>query len=153
MIKITELTDHKKIIELVDEFGGETSGLEKVALAWIALFNDKEVGISGVIEVNNNYWILDPLAVKEDYRNKGIEERLIKIAVNYAKQNDIKMLYNMTKYIKAHENCGFRKISIDEIPKDVHNLIVCFSCDKWKKDCFPEPMKLDLKVFNKNKMR
>lgn len=130
MIKIIETNDIKKITNLVDKFGGETGGLEKVDLAWIALSNDKEIGISGIVKVNEDYWILDPLAVDEKHRNKGIEEKLIKIAIEYAKENEIKFLYNMTKYVKAHENCGFKKVSIDRIPKEVQNLMVCFSCDK-----------------------
>jgi len=71
MKEVKELIDHKRIIELVDKFGGETRGLKKVNKAWVVLENNKEVGISGFIKINDKCWVLDPLAVKEGYRDRG----------------------------------------------------------------------------------
>jgi len=143
-MEIIELTNHEKIIELVDKFGGEPLGLERVNKTWVALKNNEEVGISGFVKINNDCWVLDPMAVKEEYRNNGIEEELINLVINYARENKIKTLYNMTKYIKAHEKCGFEKINENELPENVRNLIVCFSCKKRNVDCFPQLMKLNL---------
>jgi len=51
----------------------------------------------------------------------------------------------MTKYIKAHKKCGFEKVNEDELPENISNLIICFSCDKRNVDCFPQLMKLNLR--------
>jgi N-acetylglutamate synthase-like GNAT family acetyltransferase len=146
MIKIAETNDIKSVIKTVKNFGGETLGLEKALKMWFALKGKIIVGTVGVIKLDKNNWVLEPLAIKMSYRNKGIEERLIKTAMKYLKDAKAKHVFCMTKYIKYYQKFGFKKISLEDVSRTLQKPLrttsceACFTCKKWNKKCFPALM-------------
>ncbi len=151
MIKIVETNDISTVVKTVEHFGGETLGIDKTIKAWFALAGKNIIGTVGVIKLNRYNWVLEPLAVMKKYRNKGIEERLITRAMSYLEEIKARLAFCMTKYVKAYQKFGFKKINLEDVPKNLRKLLrktsceACFRCSKYVKTCFPALMMLKLR--------
>ena len=87
--------------------------------AFVAIFNNKIIGyITFYIKTQPNFWIvkkigdISGLMVNKNYRNKGIGTKLIKVAIEYFRNNGIKYYEVFTSInnkdgISLYKKCGF----------------------------------------------
>jgi len=90
--------------------------------AFIAIFNNKIIGyITFYIKTQPNFWIvkkigdISGLMVNKYYRNKGIGTKLIKVAIEYFRNNGIKYYEVFTSInnkdgISLYKKCGFNEL-------------------------------------------
>lgn len=86
-------------------------------MIWFALLDNTPIGTVTMINSNNNSFELAKLAVTEKYKKLGIGERLMKVAIEFAKENSAKKIYLFTNHnlipaINLYKKCGFVQIPL-----------------------------------------
>lgn len=81
---------------------------------WVALDDNKLVGTVGLINKDIGVANLKRMAVKKEFRNKGLGERLFEIVKKFAKEKGIKTIYagmvpENVNAIKFYKKQGFIK--------------------------------------------
>lgn len=90
--------------------------LNNGGMIWFALINNTAVGTVTMIKSNDSYEVAK-LAVTEKYKKLGIGERLMKIAIEFARENGTKKIYLFTNHnlipaINLYKKCGFVQIPL-----------------------------------------
>ena len=82
--------------------------------------DEELVGCCELISFDENQSVeIASLAVKENYRNRGIGKQLISSAVEKAKLNSSKLIYALTKEAShVFIGNGFKEISPDQLPME-----------------------------------
>ncbi|HHU70172.1 MAG TPA: GNAT family N-acetyltransferase [Thermoanaerobacterales bacterium] len=124
------------------EVGNEPIVTEKLK-CWKAVHDHGGVGtlIGGaILGKRGAYYVVDGIAVEPEYRKMKIGTIMLDKLVEYAKEIGIKKLWLMAKAPGFFKNYGFATVKREDAP----NIFGCFNCDRYGKDCKPEPMVLDL---------
>ena len=90
--------------------------LNNGGMIWFALINNTAVGTVTMIKSNDSYEVAK-LAVTEKYKKLGIGERLMKVAIEFARENSTKKIYLFTNHnlipaINLYKKCGFVQIPL-----------------------------------------
>ena len=80
-------------------------------MIWFALLDNTPIGTVTMIKSNDSYEVAK-LAVTEKYKKLGIGERLMKVAIEFARENGTKKIYLFTNHnlipaINLYKKCGF----------------------------------------------
>ena len=105
-------------------------------------FTDKEDNLIGgvVLAEREGRYIIDGIAVSEEYRDSGVGE----ILLNQIKE-DVEELGGDAIYLVARAPGFFRKNGFEEIePEHAPNFFECKYCSQYGKTCHPEIMKYDI---------
>ena len=89
----------------------------------VAVAANKVVGTISITRLENDNSVLRKMFLHKNYRGQGIAELLLQNIVNWALGNNLKTIYlgTMTQFVTAqkfYEKHNFKKISIEELPKD-----------------------------------
>ena len=85
-------------------------------MIWFALLDNTPIGTVTMIKSNDSYEVAK-LAVTEKYKKLGIGERLMKVAIEFARENGTKKIYLFTNHnlipaINLYKKCGFVQIPL-----------------------------------------
>lgn len=85
--------------------------LNNGGMIWFALLDNTPIGTVTMIKSNDSYEVAK-LAVTEKYKKLGIGERLMKVAIEFARENGTKKIYLFTNHnlipaINLYKKCGF----------------------------------------------
>lgn len=90
---------------------------EKSVQLFISIFNNELIGTIG-IEKYNQIGLLRSLAVKDEYRNQKVGEKLVNFLFDYCKGEQIRELYLLTTTAEKYfERIGFQKIDRNNVPE------------------------------------
>lgn len=86
-------------------------------MIWFALLNNIPVGTVTMIKSSDNSYELAKLAVTEKHKRLGIGDRLMEVAIKFAKKNCAKKIYLFTNHtlipaITLYKKCGFTQIPL-----------------------------------------
>lgn len=90
--------------------------LNNGGMIWFALLDNTPIGTVTMIKSNDSYEVAK-LAVTEKYKKLGIGERLMKVAIEFARENSTKKIYLFTNHnlipaINLYKKCGFVQIPL-----------------------------------------
>ena len=90
--------------------------LNNGGMIWFALLDNTPIGTVTMIKSNDSYEVAK-LAVTEKYKKLGIGERLMKVAIEFARENGTKKIYLFTNHnlipaINLYKKCGFVQIPL-----------------------------------------
>lgn len=147
-IKIVENYDYKKLVDFFIkqelEFDKDDISDDDVLKSYTAFMNDELIG-AVVLAKRDGEFIIDGIAVKDEYRKMGLGELLLTSAENEArvlnKIGDNKDPLFM--YLVARAPNFFKKnkyLNTDESP----DFFECRTCPQFKNNCFPEILKKDI---------
>ena len=85
--------------------------LNNGGMIWFALLDNTPIGTVTMIKSNDSYEVAK-LAVTEKYKKLGIGKRLMKVAIEFARENSTKKIYLFTNHnlipaINLYKKCGF----------------------------------------------
>ena len=85
-------------------------------MIWFALLDNTPIGTVTMIKSNDSYEVAK-LAVTEKYKKLGIGKRLMKVAIEFARENSTKKIYLFTNHnlipaINLYKKCGFVQIPL-----------------------------------------
>ena len=83
-------------------------------------------------------YIIEAIAVKENYEGMGIGTKLLKYTVEYIERIGGKNIILNAKNSKFFEMNNFIKISKENVPVEVYSY--CLNCPDYEKKCFPTIM-------------
>ncbi|WP_294655029.1 GNAT family N-acetyltransferase [uncultured Fusobacterium sp.] len=92
------------------------SVLNNGGMIWFALVNNTTVGTVTMIKSSDNSYELAKLAVTEKYKKLGIGERLMKVAIKFARENSTKKIYLFTNHNLIPAINLYKKYKFVEIP-------------------------------------
>lgn len=83
---------------------------------WVALSDNELIGTVGLIKKSGNSAFLKRMAVKKEFRNQGLGEKLFQTILKFAKKHNIKTIYvgtvpENTEAIKFYKSHGFKENS------------------------------------------
>lgn len=92
------------------------SVLNDGGMIWFAIIDNIPIGTVTMIKTDNNYE-LAKLAVTERYKKMGVGNRLMQVAIKFAKENKAEKIYlytnhNLTPTIYLYKKCGFIQIPL-----------------------------------------
>jgi len=129
-IRFATKEDYPVICSLLESGGLPLEGVKEYLSNFLILFqNDSLAGTIG-LEIYSDKALLRSLAVNKDYRGKGYGLLLSQKIIELAKTKDISELYLLTESAKHFfEKLGFKKISRDEVDKQVQTSVeFCSVC-------------------------
>lgn len=90
--------------------------LNNGGMIWVALLDNTPIGTVTMIKSNDSYEVAK-LAVTEKYKKLGIGKRLMKVAIEFARENSTKKIYLFTNHnlipaINLYKKCGFVQIPL-----------------------------------------
>lgn len=90
--------------------------LNNGGMIWFALLDNTPIGTVTMIKSNDSYEVAK-LAVTEKYKKLGIGERLMKVVIEFARENGTKKIYLFTNHnlipaINLYKKCGFVQIPL-----------------------------------------
>lgn len=90
--------------------------LNNGGMIWFALLDNTPIGTVTMIKSNDSYEVAK-LDVTEKYKKLGIGERLMKVAIEFARENSTKKIYLFTNHnlipaINLYKKCGFVQIPL-----------------------------------------
>lgn len=85
------------------------------------------------------HYILNDIAVREDLRGQGLGRIMLEKSLDKLRRLGAETCYLTAKTPKFFEKYGFDYLDSKEAP----DIFSCLSCSRFKRDCFPEFMKLD----------
>jgi len=90
---------------------------------WVAIDDEKVIGTVGVLVIDNDVGVLKKMMLKKEFRGKefGVSKKLLKIVIEWCKENSISKLYlgTMNQFKAAqsfYKKNGFTKIPKSELP-------------------------------------
>ncbi len=95
---------------------------------WVAIDNEKVIGTVGVLIIENSVGVLKKMMLKKEFRGKefGVSKKLLKIVIEWCKENSISKLYlgTMNQFKAAqsfYKKNGFAQIPKSELPNNFIN--------------------------------
>ncbi|MDR3242591.1 MAG: GNAT family N-acetyltransferase [Clostridiales Family XIII bacterium] len=162
ILKLSVSRDYDSLVELFIRNGLEFSAEEEVPTevikCWRAEERPAEDGKTGgrdrgqdteasgaliggcVLALREEEFIIDGIAVEPGYRSLKLGRDLLRMAAKEAGKRGGKRLFLVAKTPQFFRKYGFVTIASEEGP----NFFECFTCPQYKRECFPEVMRLDL---------
>lgn len=85
----------------------------------VALENNEMIGVAG-LEIYDNYGLLRSLAVKSNFRNRGVADKLLQRIHELGNLKGLTELYLLTETAPGYfEKKGFKKITRTDVPASV----------------------------------
>lgn len=111
-LSIEEQPDLLDIYSYYEKGGGEF---------WMAIENDEVIGTIALMNKGSGNGILKKFFVRRDWRNKKIGYILYKRLIDFAQENNIKILLLDTPSValashKFYERAGFKRINKNDLP-------------------------------------
>ncbi|MDR0978947.1 MAG: GNAT family N-acetyltransferase [Lachnospiraceae bacterium] len=147
-IKIAQTTDYNKILEFAFDNGVEYDETNKCYINEpffaLELTSDNDlIGSASICKSKVGDYILEQLAVKEEYRHKGYATQLIKTILRRMKELNIKKIYLIAHVYEIYLKNGFEFYNNND--KDYLISDNCLNCDLYiNKECIPRIMTIDL---------
>ena len=86
-------------------------------------------------------FIIDGIAVKEEYRKNKLGKMLLDKAISTAKDEGADSIYLNARAPGFYKRYGFKTVEADKAPF----FYECLDCEQYGKTCHPEIMKYDIK--------
>jgi amino-acid N-acetyltransferase len=137
MVKKAKMQDAKDIHSLINSFAqkGELLPLslysifEHIRDFFIIKKNGKIVGCCALRPAWEDIGEIRSLAIKEEEQNKGLGEKLVKKALEEARELGLKKVFCLTNKPEFFEKMGFKKISKKSLPQKIWK--DCVDCVKF----------------------
>ena len=117
----------------------ETETATDLLKTWEARYGDKLVG-GAVLGFREGEFILDGIAVEDDFRGKNLGKRLLNKVLEEVGERGGKTLYLVARAPDFYRKAGFETVTRDEAP----TFFECGSCSQYQVSCFPELMRFIL---------
>lgn len=139
-MNIIEYNDHDKLISFYLKRGIEELNEypNKPVFSYIIRDDDELIAAATCSKVDDNF-VLEAIAVKEEYVNNGIGTTLLKKVLERIKEEGAETVVANTKNIKFFEKNGFEVIDKSEVSSKVYSY--CLDCELFQKTCNPTIMK------------
>ncbi|MDR0424259.1 MAG: GNAT family N-acetyltransferase [Clostridiales Family XIII bacterium] len=95
-----------------------------------------------VLALREGEYIIDGIAVDARLRHMGLGESLLGAALQEIRDLGGKRLFLVARAPDFFRKQGFATVGRDAAP----NFFECFSCPQYNLSCFPEVMRLDIKI-------
>lgn len=150
---VVEYKEHDKLVDFYIsrgiEFGDDKKYFHPPVFSYVALINDELVGAITVCKEDDDF-ILDEVAVKEEYTNKGICKSLVDTVIKrIEKENGNCNMYLVAKHPEVFTSMGFKEIPREDSP----SFSECFTCPDFQKNCFPKVMVKNIIVLEDKKIK
>lgn len=144
-ITLKRTDEYDMLVDFFIDNGLEFSEEEQVATEVIdcykAVLEDGELIGGVVLAKREGAYIIDGIAVKEEYRKFGVGRMMVDKALEVSRQ-----LGENTIYLIARAPGFFRRLDFVNIDKDeAPTFYECAECPQFGKTCFPELMKYEIK--------
>ncbi len=145
MIRIVEadLSEYEGIVPFFIkhelEFSEEDPVPTDLVKIWKALDDDQLIGAI-VLAMREGKYIIDGLAIENEYRGENLGGKLYGLAEEEVKARGGNEVYLVARIPKFWSNTGFVGVHKDEAP----NFFECLTCPQFEKTCFPEVMKKEI---------
>lgn len=142
-IKISLTDDYESLVQLFIKNELEFSLNDEVPTDLVKCWKAEEEGrlIGGcVLALRQGEYIIDGIAVEPEYREAKLGKQLLDLAKCEVKKRKGSSLYLVARAPNFFRKQGFDIIGREEAP----NFFECFTCNQYKKNCFPEVMKLSI---------
>lgn len=138
-MNIVEYKDHNSLIPFYLSRGIEISKeFENPPIfSYIIEENGNLIAAVTCSKIDNTY-IIEAIAVSEQYQRKHIGTKLLNFTTNKLKELGATNIILNAKNTILFEKNGFTIISKDEVPVDSYSY--CFECPDYQVNCFPKIM-------------
>ncbi len=142
MIRITAEPDHNSLNGFYAENGLEISEEDPVGTdavkSWRMYHGDDFAGACTLAFRQEDY-IIDGIAVAEEFREQNLGTGLLKTALDEAKQRGAERVYLVARAPGFFRDHGFVTVEREQAPE----FFECAGCDQYQKTCHPEVMRFD----------
>jgi N-acetylglutamate synthase-like GNAT family acetyltransferase len=145
-LKIIETENYDEILFFAFDNGVEFDEknniyINKPYLGLKLILNNKMIGGVSVCKSNYGDYVLEYLAVNENYRHNGYATLLIEYIFNKLREIKVSKLYLMAHVYEIYKKTGFKFVS-DKLYLISNN---CLNCESYKnKECVPKVMLKEL---------
>ena len=127
------------------EFDGDEEVDTDIVKCWKAVSAKEQNGktlIGGcVLALRQGKYIIDGIAVDENFRKENIGREMMDTAVAEIRKRDGRELFLVARAPGFFRRRGFEAVSPDNAPL----FFECAQCPQYQKTCYPEIMRLEIK--------
>ena len=142
--KLVQTDEYDRLVQFFVENELEFDGEEEVDTDIVRCYkftDDEDELIGGVVLAKREgEFIIDGIAVNDNYRNSGIGEILLNQIIEDVEEMDGESIYLVARAPEFFRKNGFDEVDADKAP----NFFECKYCSQYGKTCHPEIMRLDL---------
>jgi N-acetylglutamate synthase-like GNAT family acetyltransferase len=142
-IMISETTEYDELVDLFIrsdlEFSKEEPVSTDIIMGYKAVDGEKLIG-GCVLAKREGEFIIDGIAVEQDYGKTGVGSMLLEKALEFARGlggHDVFLVARAPEFFRKH---NFQTIEREKGPL----FFECYTCPQFNKTCFPEVMKRSL---------
>ncbi|MBR2779065.1 MAG: GNAT family N-acetyltransferase [Firmicutes bacterium] len=144
MVRIETTYEHERLNSFYEAMGLEISEADPVGTdalkSFLAYVNDTFAGACTLAFRQGDY-IIDGIAVDEQFRGEMLGTRLLEAAIGEILERGGRELYLVARAPDFFKANGFDIVAREDAPE----FFECAGCDQYRKTCFPEVMKKELK--------
>lgn len=141
MLEIAEYMEHDELVPFYVSRGLEISegNFENPPIfSYLIKENENFVGAITCSKLENIF-IIEAIAVKEEYERKKFGIKLLNFALSKMKEMNAENIILNAKNPIFFEKNGFVAMEKKEVPTNAYSY--CFSCPEYELSCFPKIMK------------
>lgn len=142
-MKIENYDNHNNLIYFYQENGLEFDEkfnyIASPLFSYVIKYKEKIIGAITCSKINNNF-IIEAIAVNQNYRNNGLGKKLVIKAINKIKLFDGNIIY-----LNSKEPLFFEKLGFEYEQEKIDFFESCLDCPKYNITCFPKVMKYQIK--------
>ncbi len=121
-IELATLFDLTEINEILSDNNLRNDDLDLKNMHIYKLIHKKEIIGTGTLEKRGDYALLRSVAIKENYKNKGLGKFFCNELLKISKEKNIKALYLLTTTAASFfESLGFIECQRESVPSEVQS--------------------------------
>ena len=121
----------------------EKAGLPRSAEMWgeiLSIFSIRDQQGSHVatarLEIAHDHPFVEAVAVRADFRKKGLGKKVVKAVMDDAKKRGINTIWVMTRAPEFFKAIGFQSATDSQLSNEIIQQ-ECMNCSKYLSDCHP----------------
>ena len=151
-MEIIEYKDHEKLIPFYSKRGIEelTDYPNPPVFSYVVTDGGNFIG-AATCSKKDEFYILEAIAVAEDYTSKGIGSQLLGVVLGRLKELGAKDVILNAKDTRVFEKNGFVVSDRKNVPETAYNY--CVGCEDYGVKCFPKIMKYSIPEIEKKPIK
>lgn len=136
--------EHEKLIPFYSKRGIEelTDYPNPPIFSYVVMDEENLVG-AATCSKKDEFYILEAIAVAENYAGKGIGSELLSVVFNRLRELGAKDVILNAKDVRFFKNNGFAVTDRSNVPESAYSY--CAGCEDFGVKCFPQVMKCEIK--------
>lgn len=143
-LKIATTKDYDSLVPMFIanrlEFSEEEPVPTDIVRCWQLTDDDGRLQGGAVLALREGSFIVDGIAVNEQYRSSGAGRQLLEHIISAVRQLGGSSIFLVARAPGFFRKSGF--VTVDRV--DAPQFFECFTCPQYGKECRPEVMRLDI---------